>query len=85
MQIYHSPRFQRIYKKLPSTLKLKVEEREEIFRLNPFDSRLDTHKLHGKYKGYWSFWITGPHRIMFDFSGKDETIFINIGDHDIYR
>ncbi len=85
MQIYYSPRFRRVYKKLPLALKLKVEARENLFRLNPFDPRLDTHKLHSEYRNFWSFWITGSYRIMFDFSGKDEVTFINIGDHDIYR
>jgi hypothetical protein len=34
-----------IGKKLPKAVKLKAEKQEEIFLANPFDSRLDTHKL----------------------------------------
>ena len=60
-------------------------EREKIFRENPFDGRLDTHKLHGKYGEYWAFTVKGQYRIMFAFAGKDTIDFINIGTHEIYK
>jgi hypothetical protein len=40
-----SPFFERHYKKLPKEIKIKSEEKERIFRENPFDPRLKTHKL----------------------------------------
>jgi mRNA-degrading endonuclease YafQ of YafQ-DinJ toxin-antitoxin module len=66
-------------------VKTKAEEKEKIFRANPFDTRLDTHKLHGKYKEYWAFTVVGQYRIMFAFSGKEFVDFINIGTHEIYK
>lgn len=60
-------------------------EKEKIFRQNPFDSRLDTHKLHGRYKDYWAFTAIGQYRIMFVFVGKGVVDFINVGTHDIYK
>ena len=62
----------------------RAKEREKIFRNNPFDPRLDTHKLHGRLNGQWSFWITGKVRIMFEFDNGD-VIFLDIGDHGIYQ
>lgn len=85
MQIKASSKFRRSYKKLPQWLKDKAKEKEKIFCANPFDPRLDTHKLHGKYKDYWAFSIHGPYRIMFSFAAKSLVEFINVGDHDIYK
>ena len=85
MDIYVSSKFKRAYGKLPSELKSKAKQKEKIFRKNPFDLRLKTHKLQGKYKNYWSFSISGTHRIMFDFASGDKVVFINVGDHDIYN
>ncbi|MBI4118888.1 MAG: type II toxin-antitoxin system mRNA interferase toxin, RelE/StbE family [Parcubacteria group bacterium] len=85
MVIRTTSKFRKSYKKLPKHIKEKALEREEIFRTDPFDSRLDTHKLHGQYKNYWSFTVAGPYRIMFAFSGKNTLDFINIGTHEIYK
>lgn len=59
MIIRFTSKFRKAYKKIPKVVKTKAEEREKIFKENPFDSRLDTHKLHGKYKEYWAFTVTG--------------------------
>ena len=84
MMIYHHPRFERSYKKLSVAVQERAEEREQIFRANPFDPRLDTHKLHGRLKDQWSFWITGKIRILFEFDNND-VIFLDIGGHPIYQ
>ncbi|OGI63907.1 hypothetical protein A2914_02180 [Candidatus Nomurabacteria bacterium RIFCSPLOWO2_01_FULL_41_21] len=85
MIIRFTSKFKKAYKKMPKMIKTKAEEREKIFQKNPFDTRLDTHKLHGKYKEYWAFTVIGQHRIMFAFSGKEFVDFINIGTHEIYK
>ena len=64
---------------------LRYTRKEKIFLKNPFDSRLDTHKLHGKYKEYWAFTVVGQYRIILAFSGKEVVDFINIGTHEIYK
>lgn len=48
--IFTHPRFDKSYKKLPKRIKNKAKEKERIFRENPFDPRLGTHKLSGKEK-----------------------------------
>ena len=85
MVISYSSKFSREYRKLTEELKIKAKEREKIFRSNPFDPRLDAHKLHGKHRDCWAFTIAGPYRIMFKFLDKGRVDFVNIGDHDIYK
>lgn len=84
MKIIYSPKFERSFKKLSIFLVEKVIERTLIFNKDPFDSRLDTHKLHGKLKNQWSFSIDKKYRILFEFDNSD-VIFIDIDDHDLYK
>lgn len=85
MIIRVSSKFKKSYKKLPKSVQDKAKEKEKIFKINSFDSRLDTHKLHGKYKEYWAFTVVGQYRIMFAFISSDRVDFINIGTHEIYN
>ncbi len=85
MIIRVSSKFKKSYKKLPKSIQDKAKEKEKIFRANPFNSRLNTHKLHGKYQEYWAFTVVGQYRIMFAFIDSDRVDFINIGTHEIYK
>lgn len=69
---------------MPLKVKRKAEVREKLFRESPFHPSLDTHKLHGKLKNQWSFSIDKKFRILFEFDNSD-VIFLNAGDHEIYR
>lgn len=84
MEIFVLPRFIRQYKKLPKTLKKLAQEKEKIFRENPFDHRLKTHKLKGGLSEFWAFSINHSYRIIFDFQDEKTVRFYQIGDHDIY-
>ncbi len=85
MEIEYSPLFARQYKKLPLQVQKKAESCEDLFRANPFDSRLKTHKLNGPLKGFHAFSITGSHRIIFDISSDQKKVrFYQVGTHDIY-
>tara|TARA_Y100000031_G_scaffold155572_1_gene206747 strand:- start:256 stop:519 length:264 start_codon:yes stop_codon:yes gene_type:complete len=77
--------FDRRYKKLPRKIKDKAKEKENIFRNNPFDHRLRTHKLHGKEKEMWAFWIDYKYRIKFVFLGEGEVLLLDVGTHDMYK
>jgi len=46
-EIKISPRFEKHYKKLSKEVKEKAREKEKIFRENPFNPILKTHKLTG--------------------------------------
>jgi len=48
MKIDFSSHFGRAYLALPSVIQKKAEQREYMFRVDPFDTRLKTHKLRGK-------------------------------------
>lgn len=83
--IRYSSHFRRAFKKLDPALADEVDERERLFRADCFHPSLDTHKLHGKLKDFWSFSITRKHRILFEFLSASEAYFIDVDDHDIYK
>ena len=80
-----SPLFEKNYKKLPIKIKGKAKRKEKIFRENPFDHRLKTHKLSGKERECWAFWIDYSYRIKFIFLNNKEVLFLDIGLHNIYK
>jgi mRNA-degrading endonuclease YafQ of YafQ-DinJ toxin-antitoxin module len=87
MTIYVYSRYRRSYKRLDPQLRRLADECIELFRHDPFDPRLDTHSLHGKLKNQWSFSVDQRSRILFEFLDKkrQEVVFLDIGDHSIYR
>ena len=70
---------------MPIEVQKKAEEKEIIFRTNPFDSRLHTHKLHGHISDFWAFYVDQRYRIIFAFVEKGAVRFYAIGDHSIYE
>lgn len=86
MKIIYSSKFLREYKKLPGDIKDIAEEQEIIFRRNPFNQKLKTHKLKGRLNGFFSFSIGYKYRVIFDFSkDKNTAYFHSVGNHDIYQ
>ena len=86
MQIEYLPKFARQYKKLPRAIQQNAERAEKIFRADPFDSRLKTHKLSGPLRDFYAFSVTHTHRIIFDFGTDTKMVrFYSIGTHDIYE
>jgi mRNA-degrading endonuclease YafQ of YafQ-DinJ toxin-antitoxin module len=84
MKIFYSPEFKRRYKRLPAETQRKAEEKEIIFRKEPFDPRLKTHKLHGRLSDFWAFSVDERCRIVFIFLENDKVKFYAIGGHEIY-
>lgn len=76
--------FKKEYKRLPQRIKDIAKEKEFIFRDNPFDIRLGTHKLHGKEKDLWAFSVNRSYRIKFIFLSEGCVLFLEIGTHEIY-
>ncbi|OGY26213.1 MAG: hypothetical protein A2Z24_01455 [Candidatus Woykebacteria bacterium RBG_16_44_10] len=85
MEILYSTKFAKEYKRLPEHIKNRAEEKEDIFRSDPFDPRLRTHKLKGELADFYSFSIAYSYRIVFHFEGKDVVVFDNVGTHEVYR
>jgi len=78
-------KFEKQYKKLPKEVKDVAKQKESIFRANPFDPRLNTHKLSGEEKDTWAFWVNYSYRIKFVSLSEREVLFLEIGTHDIYK
>jgi len=86
MKIIYSPTFKKKYKKLSPEIKLLAEKKEIIFRKDPFDKSLETHKLHGQFKDSWAFSINREYRIVFDFYTKNVVWFNTVGTHEeVYK
>ena len=83
--IYYSPTFYKQYKRLPDLVKIFAHKKEYIFKQNPFDPRLHTHKLQGQLAGFWSFSINYHYRIIFEFVNASAVQFHSIGTHEIYE
>ena len=84
-RIEYSRKFLSSLKKLPKDIIEQAAMKEEIFRKNCFDYKLRTHKLHGKEKNHWAFWVDYKYRIKFIFLSGEEVLFLGIGTHKIYR
>jgi len=85
MKIVFAKAFKKRYLKLlpNSNLEKRFWEYTAIFENNPFDNRLNTHKLSAKLKNYYSFSIGYDLRVIFTFSGDNsEAVFLSIGNHD---
>lgn len=80
-----SKKFEKQYKHIPKNIKNQAKEKESVFRKNPFDKILNTHKLHGKEKDIWSFNINYSYRIKFIFLSDEEVLFLEMGTHKIYK
>ncbi len=85
MKIIYTSKFAREYKKMSKKVQLLAEEKEKIFRKDPFASILNTHKLHGRFGEFWSFTVDFKHRIVFEFGSNNMVYFHSIGDHSVYR
>lgn len=85
MKIIYSSKFIKEYKKLPEEIKITAEFKEKIFRNNPFNKILNTHKLSGKLKEFWSFSINNKYRIIFELEKNNLIYFHSVGDHSIYQ
>ncbi len=84
-RVNYSSRFLRSLGRLGPEYVVLVQKREDIFKKECFDTRLGTHKLKGKWHGYWVFSVTYSYRVMFEFIDHETVGFVNIGDHTIYK
>ncbi len=82
--------FSKAFKKLVRKRPDKREEIEKALRLlldDPFNAKLETHKLKGKLSGTWACSVGYDLRIIFDFvkdenKEEDDIFLIEIGTHD---
>lgn len=88
MRFTATENFWREFYALPLRQKTLVREKWQIFKVNPFDPRLGTHKINSlsaqMRKTVWAVVIEGNLRVTFVMDG-DLVTTIDMGTHDIYR
>jgi mRNA-degrading endonuclease YafQ of YafQ-DinJ toxin-antitoxin module len=86
MEISFSNSFKKTFEKKVKgnkDLEEKFWTKISIFLINPFDSKLRTHKLSGKLKELWSFSIENDIRVIFFFTdNQTKAVFTDFGSHD---
>lgn len=86
MRIEYAPKFKRHFKKKIKKFPLLQESFNIAFSKflkNPYDPSLETHKLTGNMKAYWSFSVEHDCRVVFFFEDGDQAaVFVDIGSHD---
>lgn len=65
LRILYATKFIRQFKKLPEAVRCIADEKGMMFKNNPFDQRLRTHKLSGKLDGLYAFWVNYKIRVIF--------------------
>lgn len=83
-----TPRFWKSFYALPASQKESTRRAWAIFKQNPFDPRLRTHKIHRLSAEYgqtiYAVEIEGDLRVVFYIEG-DIAVTVDIGSHDVYR
>ena len=80
-----SPHFKRSFARLSPKVQKKVAARVVLFEANSQHPSLKTHKLKGKLKDRWSFSIDRRYRVAFKFVNGDQVVYLDVGDHEVYR
>jgi plasmid maintenance system killer protein len=81
----YAPVFIRQFNKLEKDLGNEVLEKIELFKNKDNHSLLKVHKLHGRFKNSYSFYVNYKIRVVFMWGDEEEAILLAIGDHDIYK
>lgn len=79
--ITRSKKFVKQYKKLPIKIQKQCIDRLKLYIEDENHSLLNIHRLHGQYKGLWSFNVSSDIRVIFDTSEENVTILVAIGSH----
>ena len=78
--LHFDKKFQKQYKKLSFRQQEQVDQRLDIFLINPYDPRLKLHPLRGNFYGYYSINITGDIRALF-YRDEKMIVFALLGTH----
>lgn len=83
-----TPEFWRSYSRLSDSQREAAQVTFSIFKENPFDQRLGTHKIKSlsarSGRTVYSVWIQPDLRAVFYLDGED-VVSVDIGTHAIYR
>jgi len=85
LKIHITSEFKKSFRKLPSRIQILTQKKDQWFRLNAFDVRLETHKLKGELISYWAYSVNKHYRVLLRFITDNEVIYYDVGTHDIYK
>lgn len=85
MEISYKATFVRQYDKLDEGLQREVLEKIELLKDKGNHNLLKVHKLHGRLKKNYSFYVNYKIRAVFMWEGSEKAILLAIGDHDVYK
>ncbi len=83
--IIYSPFFLRKLNGLEGDLQDEVAQKIDLFKNRANHKILKVHKLHGRFSGRFAFSVNYKFRIAFRYVSKNNVLFLDIGDHDIYK
>lgn len=83
--IIYSKNFVRQFERLSNNTQEIAYTKIDLFKKNPKNPSLKTHKLHGELKEYFSFSVDYKIRIVFEYIDSNTISFSKIGDHKIYK
>ena len=73
--------FEKRYSKCPRKVQDAFKEKRNLFLENIDNPLLGVHMLHGEYKGYKSFNVTGDIRVLYKEVKEEVFLFVDIGSH----
>lgn len=85
IKIVYAPIFVRQFNKLEKNLQQEVIEKIELFKDVKNHKTLNVHKLNGRFRKSYGFWIDYKNRVVFDWVSGDEAALLMVDDHDIYK
>jgi len=85
MEIVYSPGFLRKLKSKDFDFQEEVIEKIELLEDSRNHKSLKVHKLHGNFKGCYSFSVNYKTRIVFEYISKEEIVLLAVGDHEVYK
>jgi len=85
IKIGYLPVFIRQLNKLEDSLVTETIEKIDLFKDQKNHDMLKVHKLHGRLKGRYSFYVNYKIRVIFLYVSKNEVILLAVGDHDVYK
>jgi len=81
MLLVFARQFDKMYHRLPKSVKKHSDERILLFGKEPFHPLLNNHRLHDPYAGCRSINITGDYRAIYYHETPDVVRFIAVDTH----
>jgi mRNA-degrading endonuclease YafQ of YafQ-DinJ toxin-antitoxin module len=81
----YAPVFVKQFNKLDKNLQEEILEKIELFKNRDNHNLLKVHKLHGRFKDSYSFYVNYKIRVVFMWLKEEEVALLAIVDHDVYK